>query len=183
MPMVAIVSVRDVSWHAGWSSRGCHLSKSRSADANGAGGIGWDTHTDNFQQVRGLCETLDPAWSTLLEDLSTRGLLDSTLILWMGEFGRTPKINQNTGRDHYPQAWSAVMAGGGIRGGQVIGKTSADGTTIEDRESEGAGLPGHHLYGARYRPGGDEQFQRGTPGANRRHGSRGARWRWWGDFA
>jgi uncharacterized protein (DUF1501 family) len=99
----------------------------------GAGGLGWDTHAENFRQVRGLCETLDPAWSTLIEDLSQRGLLDSTLIVWMGEFGRTPKINQNSGRDHYPQAWSAVLAGGGIRGGQVIGKTSADGTTIEDR--------------------------------------------------
>jgi uncharacterized protein (DUF1501 family) len=99
----------------------------------GAGGLGWDTHTENFRQVRGLSETLDPAWSTLIEDLDQRGLLDSTLIVWMGEFGRTPKINQNAGRDHYPQAWSAVLAGGGIRGGQVVGKTSADGTTIEDR--------------------------------------------------
>jgi uncharacterized protein (DUF1501 family) len=58
---------------------------------------------------------------------------DSTLIVWMGEFGRTPKINQNKGRDHYANAWTTVLAGGGIKGGQAVGKTSADGTTIEER--------------------------------------------------
>jgi uncharacterized protein (DUF1501 family) len=69
----------------------------------------------------------------LLDDLDSRGLLDSTLIVWMGEFGRTPKINRRLGRDHFPGAWSTVLAGGGIRGGQVIGRTSADGMTVEDR--------------------------------------------------
>jgi uncharacterized protein (DUF1501 family) len=68
--------------------------------------------------------------STLLDELQQRDLLKSTLILWMGEFGRTPKINENDGRDHYPQVWSAVMAGGGVRGGQALGETSPDGTTI-----------------------------------------------------
>jgi hypothetical protein len=95
--------------------------------------LGWDTHIDNFNSVKQLSGVLDPAWATLLADLSNRGLLDSTLVVWMGEFGRTPKINQNNGRDHFPAAWSAVLAGGGIKGGQVIGKTSADGMTIEDR--------------------------------------------------
>src|SRR5205823_440743 len=64
-----------------------------------------------------------------------RGLLDTTLIVWMGEFGRTPKINgrgNQAGRDHYPNAWSTVLAGGGIKGGQAYGKTSADGTTVEE---------------------------------------------------
>jgi uncharacterized protein (DUF1501 family) len=61
--------------------------------------------------------------------------LDSTLIVWMGEFGRTPKINQGKGRDHYPNAWATVLAGGGIKGGQAIGKTSADGTTVEERKT------------------------------------------------
>ncbi len=99
----------------------------------GEGGqLGWDTHQDNFETVRKLCETLDPAWSTLMEDLRTRGLLDSTLIVWMGEFGRTPKINDNTGRDHFPNAWSAVLAGGGIRGGQAYGRTSDDSMTVAD---------------------------------------------------
>lgn len=95
--------------------------------------IGWDTHTQNFDGVRRLSEVLDPAWGTLMTDLKQRGLLDSTLVVWMGEFGRTPKINDNTGRDHFPQAWSTVLAGGGIKGGQAIGRTSADGMTVEDR--------------------------------------------------
>ena len=95
--------------------------------------LGWDTHTDNFAGVKRLSETLDPAWSTLLTELKQRGLLDSTLIVWMGEFGRTPKINENAGRDHFPNAWSTVLAGGGIRGGQAIGRTSPDGSTVADR--------------------------------------------------
>jgi uncharacterized protein (DUF1501 family) len=99
----------------------------------GGGVFGWDTHANNFDQVQRLCGTLDPAWSTLMKDLKERGLLDSTLIVWMGEFGRTPKINGGRGRDHYPNAWSTVLAGGGIKGGQVVGKTSADGTTVEER--------------------------------------------------
>ena len=61
-----------------------------------------------------------------------QSLLESTTIIWLGEFGRTPKINRNQGRDHYPRAWTTVLAGGGIRGGQAYGKTSADGTTVED---------------------------------------------------
>ncbi len=99
----------------------------------GAGGLGWDTHADNFDAVRDLSKTLDPAWATLMSELKSRGLLGSTLIVWMGEFGRTPKINDNKGRDHYPNAWSTVLAGGGVRGGQVIGRTSPDGTTVEER--------------------------------------------------
>jgi hypothetical protein len=95
--------------------------------------FGWDTHQQNFEAVRRLSEVLDPAWGTLMEDLKQRGLLDSTLIVWMGEFGRTPKINQGQGRDHYPNAWSTVLAGGGIQGGQAFGKTSPDGTKVETR--------------------------------------------------
>ncbi len=93
--------------------------------------LGWDTHNNNFPAIESLSRILDPAWGTLLEDLRARGLLSSTLIVWMGEFGRTPRINPQRGRDHYPNAWSAVMAGGGLNGGQVIGRTSADGTTVE----------------------------------------------------
>jgi hypothetical protein len=94
---------------------------------------GWDTHTNNFEQVRQLSEVLDPAWSTLMRDLRDRGLLASTLVVWMGEFGRTPKINENGGRDHFPTAWSVVLGGAGIKGGQTIGKTSAGGDTVADR--------------------------------------------------
>jgi hypothetical protein len=100
----------------------------------GQGAIGWDTHQDNFNGVRRLSEVLDPAWATLMEDLRTRGLLETTLIVWMGEFGRTPKIvKDRTGRDHWSASWSAVLGGGGIKGGQVVGKTSADGTKVEER--------------------------------------------------
>ncbi len=95
--------------------------------------LGWDTHLNNFDGVKRLCAVLDPAWSTLLEDLQARGRLDSTLVVWMGEFGRTPKINGNQGRDHWANSWSTVLAGGGIKGGQVIGKTSADGMEVVDR--------------------------------------------------
>jgi hypothetical protein len=94
---------------------------------------GWDTHQNNFDQVKGLCAALDPAWSALMEDLKDRGLLDTTTVVWMGEFGRTPKINTQKGRDHYPNAWAAVLGGGGIKGGQAVGKTSKDGTTVEER--------------------------------------------------
>lgn len=98
------------------------------------GALGWDTHTANFEQVQKLSEVLDPAWSALMDDLKDRGLLDTTLIVWMGEFGRTPTIDKGrVGRDHFPNAWSTVLAGGGIKGGQVIGKTSASGAAIEER--------------------------------------------------
>jgi hypothetical protein len=94
---------------------------------------GWDTHDNNFPAVRGRCGILDPAWATLLTDLRERGLLERTLVVWMGEFGRTPTINPRLGRDHYPAAWSVVLGGGGVRGGSVVGRTSADGRSVEDR--------------------------------------------------
>ena len=97
-----------------------------------SGGVGWDTHSDNFNSVERLSKTLDDGWGTLMQDLANQGLLESTTILWMGEFGRTPEINPNAGRDHFPNAWSAVLAGGGIAGGQAYGKTSVDGTNVED---------------------------------------------------
>ena len=93
----------------------------------------WDTHQNNFDMVKGLCGTLDAAWGALMADLKERGLLDTTTIIWMGEFGRTPKINQGKGRDHWATSWSTVIAGGGVKGGQAIGKTSADGTEVKDR--------------------------------------------------
>jgi hypothetical protein len=99
----------------------------------GNNGIDWDTHQNNFDKVRELSGVLDTGWATLLDDLQQHGLLDSTLIVWMGEFGRTPKINKTNGRDHFPSAWTAVLGGGGIQGGQVIGQTSAGGDAIERR--------------------------------------------------
>lgn len=94
---------------------------------------GWDTHGDNFTQVKNLCGILDAGWGSLMRDLKDRGLLETTTILWMGEFGRTPRINGQRGRDHFPNAWTSVLAGGGVKGGQAVGKTSEDGTTVEDR--------------------------------------------------
>lgn len=88
---------------------------------------GWDTHQNNFERTRQLCDGVDPAFAQLIKDLRDRGRLEKTLIVWMGEFGRTPRINDNEGRDHYPRAWSVVLAGGGIKGGQVIGGTDDEG--------------------------------------------------------
>jgi hypothetical protein len=97
---------------------------------------GWDTHQNNFERVQKLSSETDPAMAALIHDLKSRGLLDRTLVVWMGEFGRTPKINKRgakPGRDHYPRAWSTVLLGGGIRGGQVIGRTDKEGAAVEDR--------------------------------------------------
>ena len=96
-------------------------------------GNGWDTHVDNFANVRQLNGVLDPAWATLMADLQDKGLLDTTLIVWAGEFGRTPHINRENGRDHWATSWSTVLAGGGIRGGRVVGRTSADGSDVAER--------------------------------------------------
>ena len=96
----------------------------------------WDTHLNNFPAVRNMSAELDAGWSTLMSELAERGLLESTTILWAGEFGRTPKINDNAGRDHFPNAWSAVLAGGGIRGGQAYGRTSADGMQVEEGQMQ-----------------------------------------------
>jgi hypothetical protein len=95
---------------------------------------GWDTHSDNFEAVKRQCGVLDPAWAALMADLKDRGMLDSTTIICMGEFGRTPKIvADRNGRDHFPNAWSVVLAGGGIKGGQAIGKTDKGGDAVLER--------------------------------------------------
>jgi hypothetical protein len=92
---------------------------------------GWDTHNANFQALstRQL-PTLDRAMGTLVRDLVQRGLWQNTVLVWMGEFGRTPRINNNAGRDHWSRSWSVVVGGGAIRGGQAYGATTADGTDI-----------------------------------------------------
>ena len=96
----------------------------------GGDAVGWDTHVNNFASLRRLCEQLDAGWSMLMRELDERGLLERTTILWMGEFGRTPRINENAGRDHFPAAWSCVFGGGGIQGGQVYGATSESGMEV-----------------------------------------------------
>jgi hypothetical protein len=87
---------------------------------------GWDTHTNNDELVRQRCEILDPAFAALLEELKARDLFDSTIVLWLGEFGRTPRINATGGRDHWPHGFTAAIAGGRLAGGRVIGETSPD---------------------------------------------------------
>jgi uncharacterized protein (DUF1501 family) len=91
---------------------------------------GWDTHQNDFDRTQKLMATLDPAIAALLDDLGARHMLGSTLVACMGEFGRTPRINANDGRDHWPGAWSAVLAGGGVRGGVVHGATDDDGAKV-----------------------------------------------------
>ena len=92
----------------------------------------WDHHGSVKEHVRGTAAEVDQPIAALLSDLESRGLLDSTLVVWMGEFGRTPKINPRTGRDHFPRAFSGVLAGGGLKGGLVHGATTSDGQSVKD---------------------------------------------------
>ena len=95
---------------------------------------GWDTHANNFDTLsQRLLPELDKGMSSLVADLAARRLLDTTTIVWMGEFGRTPRINQNAGRDHWPRSWSVVVGGGGMKNGQAIGATDKDGVDIVDK--------------------------------------------------
>ena len=111
-----------------------------SLGAFAAGSPGWDTHANNFPNVRRLCEAIDRPWATLMDELQTSGLLDETVVLWMGEFGRTPRINANSGRDHFPRVTPAVIAGGGLVAGTVVGKTNRLGTQIEGDSNSVADL-------------------------------------------
>ncbi len=96
--------------------------------------ITWDTHANNFQQMRDrLVPPMEQAYAALLDDLQERGLLEETLVVWMGDFGRTPIINKDAGRDHWPQCYSMVLAGGGVRGGQTIGQSDATGAFPQHR--------------------------------------------------
>ena len=94
----------------------------------------WDTHGDNDKLLRdSLAPPTDQALSTLLEDLDQRGLLESTVVIVMGEFGRTPHINAKYGRDHWPHCWSLLLGGGGIRGGQVVGASDERAAYVAER--------------------------------------------------
>jgi uncharacterized protein (DUF1501 family) len=88
----------------------------------------WDTHVKGFDSLRrGFLPRFDQAYSALIDDLERRDLLSSTLVIAWGEFGRTPRVNNDAGRDHYPNVFSAALAGGGVRGGRVIGESDAKG--------------------------------------------------------
>jgi hypothetical protein len=92
----------------------------------------YDSHGDNFTVHKASLSVLDPAWAGLMTDLSDRGLLQDTLIIWMGEVGRTPGINNRIGRDHYINGWTVVLAGGGAKGGVVYGATNPNGVGVKD---------------------------------------------------
>jgi uncharacterized protein (DUF1501 family) len=94
----------------------------------------WDSHGENFETHLELVTELDHVMSTLLDDLSERGLLENTLVLTLSEFGRTPRINQSLGRDHFASAWSVTLSGCGIKGGACYGKTEPEGHTVADGE-------------------------------------------------
>jgi hypothetical protein len=117
----------------------------------------WDTHQNNFRKLKDLlCPLFDQAFSAFVEDLHQRGLLERTLVVAVGEFGRTPKLGeftqssntQKSGRDHWPHAFTALLAGGGVRGGQVYGATSSNGGYVKDKPVSPADLTAtilHHL--------------------------------------
>lgn len=93
---------------------------------------GWDNHNGIHATLKDTkLPQLDRAMSALVEDLAQRELLQDTVVIWMGEFGRTPRINQDGGRDHFARAWSCVVGGGDLKGGIAVGKTSSDGTAVE----------------------------------------------------
>jgi hypothetical protein len=94
---------------------------------------GWDTHGNELASLRRLIPPVDQGTAALLRDLKERGLLERTLVIWMGEFGRTPRINVGAGRDHFPQAFNLALAGAGVRGGQVIGATNRLGAEVSLR--------------------------------------------------
>jgi hypothetical protein len=116
---------------------------------------GWDTHADNFDRIGDLTPAIDQGLAALLADLDARGLLQKTMVVLVSEFGRTPDIDQDQGRNHYPQAFSALLAGGGVRGGQRFGSTDDEGrqvvtepTSIQDLNAtiaHACGIPLDHV--------------------------------------
>jgi hypothetical protein len=97
---------------------------------------GWDTHGDNFNGHQNMVPKIDQAFAAMIEDLAERSMLDNVLVVLMSEFGRTPRINGHVGRDHWPEAWSLVTAGAGMKRGVVVGKTNAQGTYVDGDEHD-----------------------------------------------
>jgi uncharacterized protein (DUF1501 family) len=101
---------------------------------------GFDTHTRNFPAMEDHGEIMDPALAALIDDLATSGMLDKTLVMVLSEFGRTPRINKDAGRDHHASCFSTLLAGGGLKAGVVIGSSDKDGASPADRPVEVADL-------------------------------------------
>jgi hypothetical protein len=124
---------------------------------------GWDSHVNNHAVHGRLVETLDPAFATLVNDLRTRDLLNHTLVLCGGEFGRTPHLNRLEGRDHWPHGFSMALAGGGIRGGQVIGATDPEGSKKVDQPCPIANIHATVLTALGLNPGQENLTSAGRP--------------------
>jgi len=134
----AAVSPRDVERY-GTHEFGRHMLMGRRLLEAGVtfvkvNSYGWDTHGDNFNAHLSMVPRFDQSFATMIEDLADRGMLDHVLVVVVSEFGRTPRINGHIGRDHWPEAWSLVMAGCGARQGVVVGKTNATGTYVNTEE-------------------------------------------------
>lgn len=125
----------------------------------------WDTHNDNFNRVKQLCGEIDRPFSALLQDLDQRGLLKETLVVWMGEFGRTPRYNPNGGKDHWGHCFPVALAGGGIRAGAVVGRSDHQGAYPEEDRVEPESLHAtiHHCLGIP--PGAEVTDRLGRPQA------------------
>ncbi len=124
---------------------------------------GWDTHAKVTDNVGKNASAVDPGFASLVADLKSRGMLDRTLVIWMGEFGRTPKINPNAGRDHFPRVFSVAMAGGGVRGGQVIGSSTADGSAVKDHPVTVPDLMTSFCHGLKIDPAKENVSPQGRP--------------------
>ncbi len=134
----AAVSPRDVERY-GTHEFGRHMLMGRRLLEAGVtfvkvNSYGWDTHGDNFNAHLSMVPKFDQSFAAMIEDLAAREMLDNVLVVVMSEFGRTPRINGHVGRDHWPEAWSLVMAGCGTRRGVVVGKTNANGTYVDTEE-------------------------------------------------
>ena len=125
----------------------------------------WDTHGENFGLVRDHGAKLDQCLSALIEDLDVRGMLDDVTVIAWGEFGRTPRINNGAGRDHWPQVSCAFLAGGGMRAGQAIGATNRLGEYAKDRPVPIPGDRRDALSQPRHRRGQDHDHRSDRPAA------------------
>jgi hypothetical protein len=124
---------------------------------------GFDTHGDNFFLMRQHGEVMDPALGSLIEDLAASGMLEKTMIVMLSEFGRTPRINDGAGRDHWPKCFSAFIAGGGIKGGTVIGSSDEDGGAPKDQPVKVADIHASICYGLGINPNHEVITPQGRP--------------------
>ena len=129
---------------------------------------GWDTHQQNHEKVGKLAKQVDPGFAALITDLKQRGMLEQTLVVWMGEFGRTPKINPNAGRDHFPKVFNVALAGGGVKGGQVIGASNSDGSDVKDHPVSVPDLLASLCHRLEGRPGQGDDVPDRPPDQDRR---------------